>query len=574
MPQRLNQISSRQIPDQVWLTGTAHSDAAIFLNGQVASRKDNFWAASAHADNSATAQTLDLTVESLYLTSGATSEVLQSTQSAGQAHFPQTPLTPTYDDDGNLLNDGRWAYTWNGENRLITMQTLATAYNAGAPREKLDFIYDYQGRRVSKTLSTWDTATSSWQVTAGNRYIYDGWNLIAELDTQTTPITLKNTHLWGTDLSGSQQGAGGVAGLLTTTDTSNSTNFPHYDGNGNVMGYYAATDGSNQATYEYGPFGELIRSTGPKKDEFNFRFSTKYEDAETGLLYYGFRYYDPVTGRWLSRDPIEENGGLNLYGIVGNDPLNYIDLLGLSERRIAYFGGVKFFVYGDNINDVGFALLEIQANPEGQKLLQGIANRFAAINADRPPTLSNYFEDNAPVKPNKSGQIIKNGTVIKGDKAIRDNFPTIADKHKALVDAYDSRRNILHKDKVVIKNELGLDYNSIGFVYRERKRVSGIAHPEFEGIEFSSDTVLKMKYLIKGTKSDYCPFTNAQALFHELVHYYDYLGDDVNRRNVHSVLEQDRPKWEKRAVEWTNKFRSTSDPKAPLRDVVNYKSVK
>lgn len=64
----------------------------------------------------------------------------------------------------------------------------------------------------------------------------------------------------------------------------------------------------------YGPFGELIRATGSKKDDFNFRFSTKYEDVETGLLYYGFRYYDATTGRWLSRDPIGENGGLNLYG--------------------------------------------------------------------------------------------------------------------------------------------------------------------------------------------------------------------------------------------------------------------
>ena len=80
--------------------------------------------------------------------------------------------------------------------------------------------------------------------------------------------------------------------------------------------------------FEYGPFGELIRATGEKKDAFNFRFSTKYEDAETGLLYYGYRYYNADTGRWLSRDPIGEKGGLNLYGFVGNDGLNSVDLLG------------------------------------------------------------------------------------------------------------------------------------------------------------------------------------------------------------------------------------------------------
>jgi uncharacterized protein RhaS with RHS repeats len=47
------------------------------------------------------------------------------------------------------------------------------------------------------------------------------------------------------------------------------------------------------------------------------------------IAYYGFRYYDPVTGRWLSRDPIGENGGLNLYGMVGNDPISRWDYLGL-----------------------------------------------------------------------------------------------------------------------------------------------------------------------------------------------------------------------------------------------------
>ena len=60
-----------------------------------------------------------------------------------------------------------------------------------------------------------------------------------------------------------------------------------------------------------------------------FRFSTKYLDSETGLYYYGYRYYDPVTGRWPSRDPIEEEGGVNLYGFLGNDGVNKVDFLGM-----------------------------------------------------------------------------------------------------------------------------------------------------------------------------------------------------------------------------------------------------
>ena len=73
-------------------------------------------------------------------------------------------------------------------------------------------------------------------------------------------------------------------------------------------------------------------STGTVAAEIPFRFSTKYQDAETGLLYYGYRYYDPITGRWLNRDPIGERGGLNLYGIVSNATTNDVDYLGLYDK--------------------------------------------------------------------------------------------------------------------------------------------------------------------------------------------------------------------------------------------------
>jgi RHS repeat-associated protein len=45
------------------------------------------------------------------------------------------------------------------------------------------------------------------------------------------------------------------------------------------------------------------------------------------VAYYGYRYYDSLTGRWPSRDPIEEEGGMILYGFVGNDGVNAIDVL-------------------------------------------------------------------------------------------------------------------------------------------------------------------------------------------------------------------------------------------------------
>jgi len=59
------------------------------------------------------------------------------------------------------------------------------------------------------------------------------------------------------------------------------------------------------------------------------RFSSKEQDPRSGLYYYGYRWYDPNLQRWLSRDPIQERGGINLYGFVRNSPINWIDPLGL-----------------------------------------------------------------------------------------------------------------------------------------------------------------------------------------------------------------------------------------------------
>jgi len=72
-------------------------------------------------------------------------------------------------------------------------------------------------------------------------------------------------------------------------------------------------------------------ATAPTPQGHHFRVTSKYQDQETGYLYYGFRYYDPQTGRWPNRDPLGERGGLNLYGFVGNNSILYIDADGLSK---------------------------------------------------------------------------------------------------------------------------------------------------------------------------------------------------------------------------------------------------
>jgi RHS repeat-associated protein len=133
------------------------------------------------------------------------------------------------------------------------------------------------------------------------------------------------------DLSGSSQGAGGVGGLLSMTvyTGANVGTYDYtYDGNGNVASLINTASGTVAGQWEYGPFGEVIRSTGLMAKANPIRFSTKYQDDETALCYYGYRYYDPAPGRWPNRDPLEEDGGLNLYGLGSNDAIDYSDYLG------------------------------------------------------------------------------------------------------------------------------------------------------------------------------------------------------------------------------------------------------
>jgi len=197
-----------------------------------------------------------------------------------------------YDADGNMLTNGDWTYTWNGENRLTMASNATTVVN---------FKYDYMGRRFEKSVEGGTTKT----------FIYDGWNPIAEIASSLT-----NYYTWGLDLSGSlqglpvrgrtQTGAGGIGGLLSTVQDGD-IYFSCFDANGNVTDYVDET-GDIVAHYEYDPFGGIILANGDKKDDFNFRFSTKYLDIETDLYYYGYRYYILLLGRFINMDPVDDIG--------------------------------------------------------------------------------------------------------------------------------------------------------------------------------------------------------------------------------------------------------------------------
>jgi len=215
-----------------------------------------------------------------------------------------------YDLDGNLITNGVFSYTYDVENRLTAAYSNSVCVVSNA--------YDYMSRRVAK-----------WTPSHTTTLVYDGWLPIAEI-VATSTATTTNLFVWGKDLSGTPQGAGGVGGLVAT-HMNGAWYFPFYDANGNITAY-VDEQGTVVAEYTYDAFGGIFAQSGSMGDTFHPRFSTKYFDAETGLYYYGMRFYLPDLHRWLTRDPIEEQGGLNLYAFCGNDG-NQMDYLGLKKCR-------------------------------------------------------------------------------------------------------------------------------------------------------------------------------------------------------------------------------------------------
>jgi RHS repeat-associated protein len=112
------------------------------------------------------------------------------------------------------------------------------------------------------------------------------------------------------------------------SDANSGVSFVAYDGNGNVSGLVRGTDGSSAARYEYDPFGQTLRSSGELGETNNIRFSSKYTDKESDFAYYGYRFYNPSMGRWPSRDPIIEQGGVGIYAFCKNEPISNVDVLG------------------------------------------------------------------------------------------------------------------------------------------------------------------------------------------------------------------------------------------------------
>lgn len=260
-----------------------------------------------------------------------------SSSISGNVYIPPQTESLGYDLDGNHTSDGRWVYKWDAENRLARMDTQVSAAAAGVPAKRVQYIYDYQGRMIRRQVfsGAYGGGTITWNSTpdtaAGSDliFLYDGFQCVATLNPDQS---LYQAYVWGLDESGMLSGAGGLVMFSTTTGTY----FPTYDGNGNVTGLVNGSDGTLVARYEYGPFGNMFRMSGSIASVNRFRFSSKWQDDQSDLIYYGFRWYSSYNGRWLSRDPIVEQGGLNLFSFVENTPVTETDSTGLTILRFNY----------------------------------------------------------------------------------------------------------------------------------------------------------------------------------------------------------------------------------------------
>jgi len=214
-----------------------------------------------------------------------------------------------YDLNGNLTNDSTRNFAYDDENQLIGVWVANTWSN--------NFVYDGKFRRRIEKDYAWQSG--AWVKTNEIHFIYDGNVVIEERNAGNNPqVTYTRS---GSSLLARMDYGQEIPGSPTTA-------YYHVDGNVNVtMLIY-----SNQiiaAKYLYDPFGNTLSLSGPLASLNVYRFASKEWNTSAGIYNFGRRYYDPMLQRFLNRDPLAEQGGINLYAYVGNNPVNLIDTLGL-----------------------------------------------------------------------------------------------------------------------------------------------------------------------------------------------------------------------------------------------------
>ena len=228
--------------------------------------------------------------------------------------------TLAYDGNGNLLTNThlhngtayrRETYGWDAENRLKSWQdfAFATATTPAIVTASATWQYDGLGRRVKAHTVTGTTVTD-------RNTVWDGMEMVQWQNTDGT--VQRNLYA-----NGEQTRAGTVStSLVYLTD--------HL---GSVRGWYNPANGASGSA-EFAAYGTRTITANTTGIVPARSFTGHCQHEASGLILAPYRAYDAELGRWLSRDPIEEEGGINLYGYVGNGPMNWIDPLGLWTTEI------------------------------------------------------------------------------------------------------------------------------------------------------------------------------------------------------------------------------------------------
>ena len=234
---------------------------------------------------------------------------------------------PQFDDDGNqtLIKTatGIWQVTYNGENRPVLWECGST---------NITMKFDRMGRRVEYVEMV------SGVTNTHHRFVYDGYVCIQRLNAASNnAIDL----VFGWDPSEP------VATRPLVLQKYGQYNlFYTHDGNKNVseLVFFQQANGI-AAHYEYAPFGAVTAATRNTPvtaydfREYNpFRFSSECADDALGLVYYNYRHYYPEEGKWCERDPLSEEGGINLYSFLQNEPSVLFDRLGRKCTVYVFIG--------------------------------------------------------------------------------------------------------------------------------------------------------------------------------------------------------------------------------------------
>jgi RHS repeat-associated protein len=306
-------LTLRGIVQDCW---TAHwvkvkqSTAATWVPAQLKLRKgqDVAWLAT-NVPVSGTG-TLSFDIQAQITNNYVVTQTVSYTHSSNLPSF-QSSIAYGYDANGNRIE--KWTnnifvarYFYDADNQLlgISFNNDQDYTDAG------DYAYSYDpfGRRISATE---DGVT--------RYFAYDGLDCIAELDSNAN---VKKWYLRGTGLGG---GIGDVIAIQYPA-SSNQDQYLSYNHRGDVV-TLTSKSAVLTARYEYTAFGLPVTCNLPPVTR-SLAFSSKEYDTKSGLSYYGFRYYDADSGRWMTKEPSEWQYEIHMYRFVYNSPLNLIDIYG------------------------------------------------------------------------------------------------------------------------------------------------------------------------------------------------------------------------------------------------------